>query len=69
MTSFSVGIVSYLLRAGSLLASLMSSLPLWHGFDPIAIFHGAKKKHKKDRNEISKKDGLNSEILFDGEEQ
>jgi hypothetical protein len=64
--SFAVGFVSYLLRAGSLFASLMSSLPLWRGFDPIAIFSGDKKK-KKDRKEISDTDDQKSETFFDDE--
>jgi hypothetical protein len=66
--SFTVGIVSYLLRAGSLVASLMSSLPLWRGFDPVAIFSGEKKK-KKGRKKIPDTDELKSETLFDGEEK
>ena len=66
--TFTVGIVSYLLRAGSLAASLMSSLPLWRGFDPIAIFSGDKKK-KKNQNEISDTDELKSEAFFDDETQ
>ena len=62
--SFAVGVVSYLLRAGSMIAGLMSSLPLTRGFDPIAIFSGDKKS-KKDRNEIPNTDGHKSETLFD----
>jgi hypothetical protein len=64
--SFAVGVVSYLLRAGSMVASLMSSLPLCRGFDPIAIFSGDKKR-KKDRNEIPNTDGPKSETFFDGD--
>ena len=64
--TFTVGIVSYLLRAGSLVASMMSALPLWRGFDPIAIFSGGKKK-KKNQNEISDTGELKPEDLFDGE--
>jgi len=64
--SFTVGIVSYLLRAGSLFASLVSSLPLWRGFDPIAIFSRDKKKQES-RNEIPNADELKSETFFDDE--
>lgn len=68
--SFSVGIVSYFLRAGALFASLMSSVPLWRGFDPIAIFPGAKTKQKTDRNKKAKEKGESkAETFFDGEEQ
>jgi hypothetical protein len=64
--TFTVGIVSYLLRAGSLVASMMSALPLWRGFDPIAIFSGNKKKKKK-QNEISDTGELKPESFFDGD--
>jgi hypothetical protein len=64
--SFTVGIVSYLLRAGSLVASLASSLPLWRGFDPIAIFSGEKKKKKGRRTRLDA-DELKAETFFDGE--
>jgi hypothetical protein len=64
--SFAAGFVSYLLRAGSLVANLMSTLPLWRGFDPIVIFSGDKKK-KKDRKDTPKthEPESNSETLFD----
>jgi hypothetical protein len=64
--SFAAGFVSYLLRAGSLIANLMSTVPLWRGFDPIVIFSGDKKK-KKDRNEIPNTNEAKSETLFDDE--
>ena len=64
--TFTVGIVSYLLRAGSLVASMMSALPLWRGFDPIAIFSGDKKKKKK-QDEISDTGELKPETFFDGD--
>ena len=66
--SFTAGFVTYLLRAGSLISSLMSTLPLWRGFDPIAIFSGDKKK-KKDRDEIPDTNEAKLETLFDDEEQ
>ena len=62
--TFTVGMVSYLLRAGSLVASMMSALPLWRGFDPIAIFSGDKKKKKK-QDEISDAGELKPESIFD----
>ena len=64
--SFAAGFVSYLLRAGSLVANLMSTLPLWRGFDPIVIFSGDKKKKKeKDRKDMPKTNESKSETLFD----
>jgi hypothetical protein len=64
--SFAVGVVSYLLRTGSIIAGLMSSLPLTRGFDPIAIFSGDRKR-KKDRNEKPITDGPKAETFFDGD--
>jgi hypothetical protein len=42
--SISAGFVSWILRAGSLLASFMSIAPLWKQFDPLPILGAAKKK-------------------------
>jgi hypothetical protein len=67
-TSFTVGIISYLLRAGSMMTSLISSLPLWRGFDPIAVFIGNKKK-QKGQNKIPNTEELKSETLFDGDQK
>jgi hypothetical protein len=64
--SFTIGIVSYLVRAGSMVASLMSSLPLWRGYDPIAIYTGDKKKQKV-KSKIPNPDELKSENIFDGD--
>jgi hypothetical protein len=66
--SFSAGFVSYLLRVGSMFSSLMSTLPLWRGFDPIAVFIGDKKK-KKNRNNTTDTDKSKQESLFDGESE
>jgi hypothetical protein len=44
----------------------MSALPLWRGFDPIAIFSGNKKK-KKNQNEIPDTGESNPEAFFDGD--
>lgn len=35
--TLSAGFVAWVLRGGSLLASFMSTLPLWKGFDPLPI--------------------------------
>ncbi len=63
--TFTVGLVTYLLRAGSLVASMMSTLPLWRGFDPIVIAAG--KKKKADDSDAAKSIETESETLFDGE--
>jgi hypothetical protein len=33
----SAGIVGWLLRGGGLLSALLSSMPLWRGFDPLPV--------------------------------
>jgi len=35
-TSVSIGYVTWLLRGGSLLTTILSSLPAWQAFDPLA---------------------------------
>jgi hypothetical protein len=47
-----------------MVASMMSTLPLWRGFDPVVIFSGNKKK-KKDRKDTPKTKEAKSETLFD----
>ncbi|MGB5727602.1 MAG: hypothetical protein WBM52_10370, partial [Thiogranum sp.] len=44
--SFTVGYVSWLLRAGYLSASLMSVLPLWREFDPLPVLAATTRKKK-----------------------
>ena len=31
------GVVAWILRSGALLSSLMSTIPLWKGYDPLPI--------------------------------
>ena len=64
--SITAGFVSYLLRAGSLIASLVSTLPVWRGFDPIAVLVGKKKKRKDDKAKTDE-DQQNADAFFDGE--
>ena len=47
--SFAAGIVSYLLRAGSIMSSFLATMPVWTNFDPVAIFVKPDKEKKKDR--------------------
>ena len=46
----STGSLAALLRGGSLLALTFSSLPLWNGFDPLAVLamSGAERKRRRD---------------------
>jgi hypothetical protein len=60
--SMTVGFVSWLLRAGSLLASFMSVAPLWKQFDPLPVL-GAAKKKKEDLEPEDEKDAKVEEIF------
>ena len=70
--SITAGIVSWLLRGGALLASFMSSVPLWKQLDPLPILGAEAKKRKelKDREgeddtEDDKKDNQVEDIFDD----
>ncbi|WP_020588982.1 hypothetical protein [Desulfobacter curvatus] len=67
MTTFTVGIVSYLLRAGALIAGMVSTLPIWRDFDPVIILSG-RKKEKKQPMEPAESAGQSAERLFDREQ-
>ncbi len=49
--SLTAGIVSWVLRGGSLLASLMSTVPLLNRFDPLPIL-----KSREDKEEVASDD-------------
>ncbi|WP_407924803.1 cadherin-like domain-containing protein [Desulfosarcina ovata] len=67
MTTLTVGIVSYLLRAGALIAGMVSTLPFWRDFDPIIIFSG-RKKEKRQPKAPAENAGQPTERLFDREQ-
>ena len=50
-TTLTAGIVSWVLRAGSLLASLMSTVPLLNRFDPLPIL-----KTRNDEEDVEEDD-------------
>jgi hypothetical protein len=70
--SLSVGVVSWVLRAGSLFASLMSVLPLWRQFDPLPILGAAAvtSRVKHEQQEDAEKEDKSSavETIFDQDE-
>jgi hypothetical protein len=55
VTGLTVGYVLWLLRGGTLLASLVSSLPAWCAFDPLPILDNfdASKDRRRDKHDIS----------------
>jgi hypothetical protein len=66
--TFTAGLVTYLLRIGSMLASLLSSMPLWRGFDPIVVF-SPKEKDETSTDETKNPAEQQAEDFFKGEGQ
>jgi hypothetical protein len=69
----SAGTVSYLLKAGSLMSSFLATVPIWKGFDPIAILVAPKKKidEKTLPESVDHSDTIsdqNAENMFSGKE-
>ena len=57
--SFTAGVVSWILRSGSLAASFISVVPLWQRLDPLPILGAAAVEKRKDvrRMEEQEEDG------------
>jgi hypothetical protein len=47
-----MGSLAWLLRGGSLLASALSAVPTWKGFDPLPVLAREKRKDKKKRHDL-----------------
>ena len=47
--AISAGFVAWLLRGGALAASMISSLPMWSGFDPIPVLLARRKRREDER--------------------
>jgi len=54
LTTASTGYVIWLLRAGPLVASVLSSLPAWRTFDPLPVLDFWEKKKKKEQERMAK---------------
>ena len=59
--TLTAGFVAWLLRGGSLLASLMGSMPLWKGFDPLPVLAGAAAVHNRNKHRDGEDDEQNDE--------
>ena len=46
------GVVAWVLRSGALLSSLMSTMPLWKGYDPLPILAYKDDEEKKEEEDI-----------------
>jgi hypothetical protein len=46
--SVTAGVLAWVLRGGSLIASLMTATPLWSQLDPVRVFSHGKDGHKRD---------------------
>ncbi len=45
--SLTAGILAWTLRGGALAATMLSSMPIWKGFDPLPVLSAARKKYRK----------------------
>jgi hypothetical protein len=64
--SFSAGFLAWLLRGGSLLASFMTSMPMWARFDPLPILVGGKKRDEDKKKTEEQPEGDESEVTLFG---
>jgi hypothetical protein len=55
------GLISWVLRGGALASTLLSTMPLWRGMDPLPMLAGRKKKEKKKK----KKDAITDTQIMD----
>jgi hypothetical protein len=65
--SLTAGILAWTLRGGALAATLLSSMPIWKGFDPLPVLAAARKKYRKAAD--STMDDAENELIddmFDG---
>lgn len=51
--SLSAGILTWALRVGSLLSTLLSTLPLWRWFDPLPVLSLSKEEREEKEKEIT----------------
>jgi hypothetical protein len=45
--TLSAGFITWLLRAGSLVTSLLTSMPMWRGFDPLPVLMAGRTDRKR----------------------
>ncbi|TVZ40655.1 putative Ig domain-containing protein [Alteromonadaceae bacterium 2753L.S.0a.02] len=67
--SLTAGIIIWLLRAGSVLLTLFSLLPVWKGLDPLPVITNSQRReqNKKQRKDKREEDTMRKEVgyLFD----
>jgi hypothetical protein len=56
--ALTAGLFGWLLRGGSLVAALLSSIPLWRGFDPLVIVTQSRRSEGRGLSEV--------DTIFDG---
>ncbi|MGI9294680.1 MAG: hypothetical protein ACR2PS_11920, partial [Pseudomonadales bacterium] len=70
--TLSAGFVAWLLRGGALAATMLSSLPMWKGFDPLPILTTGRKKTDDEpeeaENQPNDENDASVEALFNGAE-
>jgi hypothetical protein len=69
LTTASAGYVMWLLRAGPLVASILSSLPAWRTFDPLPVLDFWEKKKKEEERMAKDKRHDTSAVPSDADEE
>ena len=59
--SLSAGVLAWLFRAGTLLASVLSVMPLWARMDPLPVLLA--KKRRDDEDEVDEEEAAAARIL------
>ncbi|UCE90243.1 MAG: cadherin domain-containing protein, partial [Pseudomonadota bacterium] len=60
------GFATWLLRGTSLLASLLSTMPLWRSFDPLPVLLAAKRREEKEANIAKQNSNRRTTSRLDG---
>ena len=53
-TTLSVGFVAWALRSGTILASLLATMPAWQHFDPLPVVKLSREERKRRRDEVTR---------------
>ena len=61
--ALSVGFVTWILRATSLLSALLSSMPLWSRFDPLPVLAMSRRERKRMERQAALDESVEGEQL------
>lgn len=61
VATFSLGAVSYILKSGSLMSSMLATMPMWKAFDPVAILMNPKKAKDEQEEDARRREQENAQ--------